>query len=155
MIVFKSSIRLIPDFWSHNYSTYFKPLFCMLSLDINLLAKCEIKTKRSLRWKCILPYFSFNNLQIIFLLSLTLLWVPKSCAAIIKKTISKLLYYSLWKITITIQTYYQHPFWIHHWPYLHSSFYQTLVFAVWLSVKVENHQVKFLFAEVKQLKSIR
>ena len=103
---------------------------------------------------------SFNNLQMIFLLSLTLIyakpliWVPKSCATIINKTISKLLYYSLWKITITFQTFYQHHLWIHHWPALHPSFYQTLAFALWLSVIVENYQVKFPFSEVNQLKSI-
>ena len=41
LIVFKALIRLILDFWSHNYSTYFWPRFCILSVYIHLWAECE------------------------------------------------------------------------------------------------------------------
>ena len=83
-----------------------------------------------------------------------LIWMPNSCATIINKT-SELLYYSLCKITIIFQTFFQNHLWIHHWPALHPSFYQTLAFALWISVVVKNYQEKFPFSEVNQLKSIK
>ena len=37
---------------------------------------------------------------------------------------------------------------------LHPSFHQTLAFALWFSVIVENYQINFPLSEDKQLKSI-
>ena len=95
---------------------------------------------------------NFYNLQIIFLLLLTLIytnllllfWVSKLCAPIIDKTISKLFYNGLWKIAITFPNVFLLymplenclPAFFTSFVYtllsaaLHPSFYQTLAFAL-------------------------
>ena len=55
----------------------------------------------------------------------------------------------------TVENVYQHHLWKYHWPVLHSLFHQMLGFALWLSIIVEDYQVKFPYSEDNQLKFLK
>ena len=71
---YKALIWLIANCWSHKYSTYFWPLFCILSIYIPLLAECEIITNKPEIKTFVFLSINFHNLQIIFFLSLALIY---------------------------------------------------------------------------------